>query len=155
MHFNGNVLQFPDPPPPMPPRQPPPVVEVERISGTHLLLIPHCPFCGKKHMHGSGSKMTCGDHGHRVSHCTSRGPWYPNSGYYLFEPCTSATAAKPKTARPRRRRVKRELLNIRREADPHVRAALLRRLLHRHGLSNTEINVVLAALDREHEKPRR
>jgi len=152
MHNGSDIIHIGGPPP----RPKPPTVEVERVPGTHLLVMRICPHCSQRHMHGSGSKMTCGFHGHRTSHCTS--PWLPNVGYYLYEPCTSATAAKPKatTARhpPPRPRAKRALRDFRRESDPHIRATLLRRLLHRHGLSHEEIDTVLAALEREREQGR-
>jgi hypothetical protein len=116
---------------------PPPVVEVRRIKHREGdLLVLMCPFCKRKHMHGAGSKADCGDHGHRASHCIS-GPWRPNRGYILVEPCPPATAAKPKTARAPRPRGKRALRDFRRESDPHVRAALFRRLLVQHGFTHT------------------
>jgi len=143
---NGNIIYLGGPPP----RPEPPTVEVIRVRDRRgdLLVLPRCPHCGERHVHGAGSKTGCGDHGHRVSHCT-RGPWH-NVGYRLFEPCPPRTAAaRAKTARPSRPRAKRELRDFRRERDPRTRAALLRRLLLRHGVSHREIDVVLAALDRE------
>jgi hypothetical protein len=156
-NYNGSnvihLLPSPSPPPPMPPRPPPPVVEVVRIRDPRgdLLVVPRCPHCSRPHTHGLGPQKGPGAHGHRQSHCLS-GPWNPNVGYYLHEPCPSATAAKPKaSARPRRRRAKREVRDFRRETDPHVRAALFRKLLVQHGFTHKQVDIViahgLAALD--------
>jgi hypothetical protein len=144
---DGNVIYLGGPPP----RPEPPTVEVIRVRDPRgdLLVLPRCPHCGERHVHGAGSKADCGDHGHRVSHCTS-GPWH-NVGYRLVERCPPATAAaRSKTARPLR--AKRELRDYRRESDPRVRATLVRRLLHRHGLTHEQIDVVLAALREQSER---
>jgi hypothetical protein len=102
--LNGDdVMHGHWPPRPAIPRLAPPVVEVRRIRHPHgdLLLIPRCVYCGKKHVHGAGSKADCGDHGHRVSHCYS-GP--RNRGYYLYEPCEQQPPPPTRGRQQRRRR---------------------------------------------------
>jgi hypothetical protein len=45
-----------------------PTVSVRR-SGTHGLVIMHCPHCGRRdHLHGTGNEAGP-DFGHRLAHC--------------------------------------------------------------------------------------
>lgn len=57
-----------------------PVVECHNLPqregwACDIWVVPKCPFCGKRHSHGSGEGL-------RTAHCTDS---YPRDSYYLVE----------------------------------------------------------------------
>jgi hypothetical protein len=72
-----------------------PVVAVTRAPCGHCLVVNRCPYCGKRHTHGTGGRTERGIHGHRAPHCAQ--PRTNNPGYLLVEvsqPVTYVRAVK-------------------------------------------------------------